>query len=104
MEFIPSDGIYSLSLKEWVRGLTALVLLFDIYTVYQYLQLQRMRRRLAERDRLFHLLKNRKTRRRSSLKHRQGRGNCPRLSKRCSNGSEPVGKGLETNHIVVVGL
>ncbi len=54
--YLPTDGIYSLSLKEWVRGLTALVLLFDIYTVYQYLQLQRMRRRLAERDRLFQLI------------------------------------------------
>src|ERR1700722_11749493 len=54
--YLPTDGIYSLSLKEWVRGLTALVLLFDIYTVYQHLQLQRMRRRLAERDRLFQLI------------------------------------------------
>jgi diguanylate cyclase (GGDEF)-like protein/PAS domain S-box-containing protein len=53
---MPTDGIYSLSLKEWVRGLAALVLLFDIYTVYQHLQLQRMRRRLAERDRLFQLI------------------------------------------------
>ena len=53
---LPTDGFYSLSLKEWVRGLAALVLLFDIYTVYQHLQLQRMRRRLAERDHLFKLI------------------------------------------------
>jgi PAS domain-containing protein len=53
---LPTDRVYSLSLKEWVRGLAALVLLFDIYTVYQHLQLQRMRRRLAERDRLFQLI------------------------------------------------
>jgi PAS domain S-box-containing protein len=53
---LPTDGVHSLSLKEWVRGLAALVLLFDIYTVYQHLQLQRMRRRLAERDRLFQLI------------------------------------------------
>ncbi len=53
---LPTDGPYSLSLKEWVRGLAALVLLFDIYTVYQHLQLQRVRRRLAERDRLFQLI------------------------------------------------
>ena len=33
-----------------------LVLLFDIYTVYQNLQLQRTRRQLAERDRLFQLI------------------------------------------------
>jgi PAS domain S-box-containing protein len=51
-----NDRIYALNLREWVRGLAALVLLFDIYTVYQHLQLQRVRRRLAERDRLFQLI------------------------------------------------
>jgi diguanylate cyclase (GGDEF)-like protein/PAS domain S-box-containing protein len=51
-----NDRLYTLSLKEWVRGLAALVLLFDIYTVYQHLQLQRMRYRLAARDRLFQLI------------------------------------------------
>ncbi len=53
---LPTDRVYSLSLREWVRGLAALVLLFDVYTVYQHLQLQQMRRRLAERDRLFQLI------------------------------------------------
>ena len=53
---LPSDKLYSLSLKECIRGLAALVLLFDIYTLYQHLQLQRMRRQLAERDRLFKLI------------------------------------------------
>src|SRR5947209_13903833 len=53
---LPTDKIYSLSLREWVRGLAALVLLFDVYTIYQQLQLQRIRRRLAERDRLFQLI------------------------------------------------
>jgi PAS domain S-box-containing protein len=53
---IPTSKEYLLNLKEWVRGLAALVLLFDIYTVYQHLQLQRIRRRLAERDRLFQLI------------------------------------------------
>lgn len=47
---------YALNLKEWVRGLAALVLLFDIYTVYQHFQLQRIRRQLIERDRLFQLI------------------------------------------------
>ena len=42
--------------KEWVGGLAAFVGLFDIYTIYQHLQLQRVRRRLAERDRLFQLI------------------------------------------------
>src|ERR1700745_698967 len=45
-----------LNLKEWARGLAALVLLFDIYTLFQHLQLQRMRRALAERDQLFQLI------------------------------------------------
>jgi PAS domain S-box-containing protein/diguanylate cyclase (GGDEF)-like protein len=43
-------------LKEWVRGLAALVLMFDIYTVYQHWQLHRVRRHLAERDQLFRLI------------------------------------------------
>lgn len=45
-----------LSLREWARALAALVLLFDIYTLFQHLQLQRMRRELAERDQLFQLI------------------------------------------------
>lgn len=53
---LPKDEFDSLNLKEWVRGLAALVLMFDIYTVYQHLQLQRMRRRLAEREQLFQLI------------------------------------------------
>jgi diguanylate cyclase (GGDEF)-like protein/PAS domain S-box-containing protein len=53
---LANDRLYSLSLREWVRGLAALVLLFDIYTVYQHLQLQRVRRQLADRDRLFQLI------------------------------------------------
>lgn len=53
---LPTDEWYTLSLKEWVRGLAALVLLFDIYTVYQHLQLQRIRRQLAEREQLFQLI------------------------------------------------
>jgi PAS domain S-box-containing protein len=43
-------------LREWVRGLAALVLLFDIYTIYQHLQLQRVRRQLAQSDQLFRLI------------------------------------------------
>src|SRR5579864_8002345 len=55
--FLPiADNSYSLTLKEWVRGLAALVLLFDVYTIYQHLQLQRMRRQLAKREQLFHLI------------------------------------------------
>ena len=47
---------YWADLKEWVRGLAGCVLLFDIYTLYQHLQLQHTRRRLAERDELFQLI------------------------------------------------
>jgi PAS domain S-box-containing protein len=43
-------------LKEWVRGLACLVLLFDIYTVYQQFQLQRIRRELAQRNQLFEVI------------------------------------------------
>jgi hypothetical protein len=50
------DATYWFDLKEWVRGLAALVLLFDVYTVYQHLQLHRIRRQLAERDQLFQLI------------------------------------------------
>ena len=45
-----------LDLKEWVRGLACLVLLFDIYTVYQQLQLQRIRRELTQRNQLFEVI------------------------------------------------
>jgi PAS domain S-box-containing protein len=53
---LPQDRIYTLNLKEWVRGLVALVLLFDIYTIYQHLLLQRVRRLLAENNKLFQLI------------------------------------------------
>ena len=53
---LPGDDTSSLNLKEWVRGLAALVLLFDIYTIYQQRQLQRIRRQLAEREQLFQLI------------------------------------------------
>jgi PAS domain S-box-containing protein len=51
-----TDASYWFDLREWVRGLAALVLLFDFYTVYQHFQLHRIRRQLAERDQLFQLI------------------------------------------------
>ena len=45
-----------LDLKEWVLGLACLVLLFDIYTVYQQLQLQRIRRELTQHNQLFEVI------------------------------------------------
>ena len=52
----PLDNVSLLNLKEWVRGLAALVLLFNIYTIFQHLQLQRIRRQLAEREQIFQLI------------------------------------------------
>jgi PAS domain S-box-containing protein len=43
-------------IKEWVRGLACLVLLFDIYTLYQQRQLQRIRRELNQRNQLFEVI------------------------------------------------
>jgi diguanylate cyclase (GGDEF)-like protein/PAS domain S-box-containing protein len=50
------NDTYSVNMNEWVRGLAALVLLFDLYTVYQHLQLVRIRRELLSRNRLFQLI------------------------------------------------
>jgi diguanylate cyclase (GGDEF)-like protein/PAS domain S-box-containing protein len=47
---------YWTDLRESVRGLSGLVLIFDIYTMYQHFQLQRIRRELADRDELFQLI------------------------------------------------
>src|SRR5260370_5563153 len=43
-------------LPHAVRGVVALVFLFDIYTIYQHLQIHRIRRQLIEREELFHLI------------------------------------------------
>jgi PAS domain S-box-containing protein len=51
-----TQGSYWFDLREWVRGLAALVFLFDLYVVYQNVQLHRIRRQLAERDQLFQLI------------------------------------------------
>ena len=39
-----------------MRGLVALVFLFDLYTIYQHLLIHRIRRELVEREELFHLI------------------------------------------------
>jgi two-component system cell cycle sensor histidine kinase/response regulator CckA len=51
-----SDDEESMGLKLAVRGLLGLVLLFDIYAVYQQLQIHRIRRRLLEREEMFKLI------------------------------------------------
>jgi two-component system, cell cycle sensor histidine kinase and response regulator CckA len=39
-----------------IRGLVGLVFLFDLYTIYQYLLIHRIRRQLVDREELFHLI------------------------------------------------
>jgi PAS domain S-box-containing protein len=47
---------YWSDLHDWVRALAALVLMFDLYTIYQHRQLQQTRGQLAEREQLFRLI------------------------------------------------
>ena len=46
----------SLHMTLAVRGLVGLVLLFDIYTIYQQLQIHRIRREFGQREELFRLI------------------------------------------------
>ncbi|MBZ5627998.1 MAG: EAL domain-containing protein [Acidobacteriia bacterium] len=48
--------IYWSDPQDWIRALAALVLLFDLYAVYQHLLLYRIRRQLAEQNLLFRLI------------------------------------------------
>src|SRR5947208_15113100 len=41
-------------MSQAMRGLVALVFLFDIYTIYQHLLIHRFRRELVQREELFH--------------------------------------------------
>ncbi len=43
-------------MSQAVRGLVALVFLFDLYTIYQHLLIHRIRRELVQREELFHLI------------------------------------------------
>jgi two-component system, cell cycle sensor histidine kinase and response regulator CckA len=47
---------YMFTLRRAMWGLLGIVLLFDLYTVYQQLLIHRMRRRLFEREELFRLI------------------------------------------------
>lgn len=46
----------SAPLNDTILGLVGLVLLFDIYTVYQHFQIQGIRKQLVEREELFRLI------------------------------------------------
>jgi len=50
------NPLYNFNLNLSVRGLIGVVLLFDIYSIYQHLQIHRVRRQLQESERLFHLI------------------------------------------------
>jgi two-component system, cell cycle sensor histidine kinase and response regulator CckA len=51
-----SDSNERLDLSEVIRGLACLVLLFDLYVVHQQIRIARVRRRLFEREEVFHLI------------------------------------------------
>src|ERR1700680_1465255 len=54
--FEQSDPNFSFYLRESVRGLVGLVFLFDLYTIYQQLQIQRLRRQLSDQEQIFRLI------------------------------------------------
>jgi two-component system cell cycle sensor histidine kinase/response regulator CckA len=50
------EGTSQFVQPQVIQGLVALVFLFDLYTIYQHLLIYRIRKRLVERDELFHLI------------------------------------------------
>jgi len=50
------NSFYIFNLNLSIRGLIGVVLLFDIYSIYQHLQIHRVRRQLQESEKLFHLI------------------------------------------------
>jgi diguanylate cyclase (GGDEF)-like protein/PAS domain S-box-containing protein len=51
-----TDSFYWLQMQQSVRGLLGLVLLFDIYSVYQQFRIHSIRRQLMARDELFRVI------------------------------------------------
>ena len=51
-----TDGFYGFQLRQSAWGLLGLVLLFDIYSLYQQFQIQSVRRQLVARDELFRVI------------------------------------------------
>jgi PAS domain S-box-containing protein len=54
--FEPTDPTYSFTLRESIRGLVGLVFLFNLYTIYQQLQIHRIRRQLSDQEQMFRLI------------------------------------------------
>jgi diguanylate cyclase (GGDEF)-like protein/PAS domain S-box-containing protein len=51
-----TDVDYWIELRQTVFALASLVLIFDVYAIHKHIQLHRIRRQLAERDQLFHVI------------------------------------------------
>ncbi len=56
LSFMEKDAFRLFSFGQSVRGLLGLVLLFDVYVIYQQLQIYRIRRQLIEQEELFRLI------------------------------------------------
>ena len=54
--FDQTDPNFSFTLRQSVRGLVGLVFLFNLYTIYQQLQIHRIRRQLSEQEQMFRLI------------------------------------------------
>jgi two-component system cell cycle sensor histidine kinase/response regulator CckA len=54
--FETTDPNFSFTLRESVRGLVALVFLFDLYTIYQQVLIHRIRRQLTDQEKMFRLI------------------------------------------------
>jgi PAS domain S-box-containing protein len=54
--FDQSDPGFSFTFRESVRGLVGLIFLFDLYTIYQQIQIHRIRRQLTDQEQMFRLI------------------------------------------------
>lgn len=54
--FEHSDPNFSFTIRDSVRGLMGLVVLFDLYTIYQQIEIHRIRRLFSEQERIFRLI------------------------------------------------
>jgi len=54
--FDASDPTFSVTLRDSIRGLVALVFLFDLDTIFQQVEIHRIRRQLNDREEMFRLI------------------------------------------------
>ena len=55
-ELIPGLELYSLDASVAVHALAGIILVFDLYVVFQQVQLYRVRKQISEREELFRLI------------------------------------------------